>query len=60
MIAWVIVKMCVCVCVLQVGVFPFLSISDCDISFVGCKFVSGHHCSMSRDPDGNVWLEDLR
>ncbi|XP_073257835.1 E3 ubiquitin-protein ligase CHFR-like isoform X2 [Porites lutea] len=32
---------------------------DCDISFAGCKFVSGHHCSLSRDPDGKIWIEDV-
>ncbi|XP_066018699.1 E3 ubiquitin-protein ligase CHFR isoform X4 [Pocillopora verrucosa] len=32
---------------------------DCDISFPGCKFVSGHHCTITRDPGGTVWLQDF-
>ncbi|XP_078362422.1 E3 ubiquitin-protein ligase CHFR-like isoform X2 [Oculina patagonica] len=32
---------------------------DCDVSFTGSKFVSGHHCTISRDPDGKVWLRDF-
>ncbi|XP_068679454.1 E3 ubiquitin-protein ligase CHFR-like isoform X1 [Montipora foliosa] len=32
---------------------------DCDISFAGSKFVSSHHCNLSRDSDGKVWLEDF-
>ncbi|XP_074636657.1 E3 ubiquitin-protein ligase CHFR-like [Acropora palmata] len=32
---------------------------DCDISFIGCKYVSSHHCSLSRNSDGKVWLEDF-
>lgn len=31
---------------------------DCDISFAGNKLVSGHHCSVERDEDGQVWLRD--
>lgn len=31
---------------------------DCDLSFAGNKLVSGHHCSVERDEDGQVWLRD--
>ncbi|XP_062619679.1 E3 ubiquitin-protein ligase CHFR-like [Saccostrea cucullata] len=31
---------------------------DCDIPFAGNKLVSGHHCCIERDVDGQVWLKD--
>ncbi|XP_005106562.1 E3 ubiquitin-protein ligase CHFR [Aplysia californica] len=32
--------------------------SDCDLPFVGNKLVSGKHCYLERDKDGQVWLYD--
>ena len=35
-------------------------VTGCDVEFLGNKFVSGHHCFLSKDSDGIVWLEDAR
>ncbi|XP_032239142.2 E3 ubiquitin-protein ligase CHFR isoform X2 [Nematostella vectensis] len=31
---------------------------DCDLSFASCKYLSGHHCNITRDEDGITWLYD--
>ncbi len=33
--------------------------SDCDVIFASNKAISGHHCRVWRNADGQVFLEDL-
>lgn len=38
--------------------WTFGTAADCDVR-VADEYVSNHHCRITRDSDGAVWIEDL-
>ena len=45
---------------MQIYALKFYCFADCDVSFLSNKYISGHHCTISRDDNGKTWVIDNR